>query len=168
MLAAVGQLDAQGAAVLRPPVLVEVEHRGHRAAVVVAEAVQVAAVEAARRVQGEVALVVLEAEEQLAVEALAQAVEHAQVGVGGGRFARGEPLDMIATDALVERLPAGPADRGAGQGAGGVAAATLGGQRGGQFGRQSQCLQRPALAGEVVEDAVEEGRCAVLGHGAFY
>ncbi|MNE61206.1 hypothetical protein D3C80_1564040 [compost metagenome] len=75
---------------------------------------------------------------------------------------------MVAANTLVDHLSATPADGGRGQGAGAVAVAAFVGQRATQLRGQGKCLLRPALAGQVVEDAFDEGVVgAVLGHGAF-
>ena len=76
-----------------------------------------------------------------------------------------QPLDVVAADVLVALLAVAAADGGAAQGTGGVAAPAFGRQCGGQRRRQGERLHRPAVAGQIVEEAVEKG--SEIGHGTF-
>ena len=121
-------------------------------------------VEGARRVQGEVALEVLQAQEQRAVERHAQLVHQPQVAIAGHGLARLQPLDAVAADALAHRLAGTAPHRGRGQLAGGGALAALRGQGGDQVRGQEVALQRPAPFGQVVDGVLQGGGIGMRVH----
>ncbi len=110
----------------------------------------------ARRVQREVALEILEAEEQRGVERLAQAVHHPQVFVAGLGFSGLQPLREVAADAFADHLAVAAADPRRGQVARDRTGAALFGQSGGQTLRHEDALVRPALVDQFIDDAMQE------------
>ena len=149
---------------LGQPGIVEVENRGDGACVVVAETIDMLLVIGARRVQREVALEILEAEEQRGVERLAQAVHHPQVFVAGLGFSGLQPLREVAADAFADPLAVAAADPRRGQVARDRTGAALFGQSGGQTLRHEDALVRPALVDQFIDDAMQEGMIDVDVH----
>lgn len=152
---------------LGQPGVVEVEDGGNGARVIVAEAVDMFLVVGARRVQREMALEVLEAEEQRGVECLPETVHHPQVLVAGRGFTGLQPLREVAADTFADHLAVAAADRRRGQFAGAGAAAALFGQSGGQTLRHEDALVRPALVDQFIDDALQEWMIDVDVHRPF-
>ena len=165
-LAAVRQVDAQFTAVLRRPFLVEVDDGRDGAAVIVTEAVEVLAIEGACRVTGKVAFEILQPQVEVAIQRFAQAVHQCQVVVAGLGLPGFDPEDMVATYAFAHFLALATPHGRRGQLALFSALPAFGRQGPGQRLGQEDCLVRPALIGEVVDNT---GNLRMFGgyvHGA--
>ena len=149
----VGQIQAQGAAVIGLPVRIEIEHGGHAAAVIVAKTVEMRLVERARRIESEVTLELLQAEVQLAVELLAQRIHQLQVEIAGGRLAGFQPENAVAAYAFMHRLASAASDRGWHHDTLRLAAATLFGEAEGVMAWDERTLYRPATHGQVIDES---------------
>ena len=127
------QVNAQRPAVGHTPRLVEIQRAGQDARIVVAEAVAMAAIERAGRIERVVALEREQPEEARTVERdsqLLERVEERLLGRSEGLLV--EPQERIAADVATLDAIRAAADAGGAKIARGVAAPRLGGERGDQ------------------------------------
>ena len=80
-LRTVSEVHAQLTTISRLPIWVEVDHRSDAAAVVIAKAIQMRLIEGARRIQGEMAFKLFQAEKQRLVHALSEPIHYLQIAV---------------------------------------------------------------------------------------
>ncbi|MNT57028.1 hypothetical protein D3C72_1943720 [compost metagenome] len=110
-------------------------------------------IEGAGRIPGEVALEIFQAQIEFTVEHLAQPVQQRQILVASRRQTGIQPLNMVATHPFAHLLARATTDAGRGQITLRGTFAALIDQFEGQSLRCEQRLQRPALFGQVVDDA---------------
>lgn len=117
-LASLVQVQAQGAAILLPPIFVEIEDAGDESVPGAAELVQVPLVERPGGIDGQMTLELEQAQNQGLVDAAAKLLEYVEIVLLGRRELRGvKPSDVVATDFGVNLPGAADTDTGPAEGA---------------------------------------------------
>lgn len=166
--ALLAQMQAQLAAMLGQPAVVEVKHGGYRPAIVIAETIQVPLVEGTQRIEGEMTFEIFQAEKQLPIQGLTQRIDELQVLIATLRLPRLDPLDMVATDAFAYLEQLAAAYRGRRQQTLLFANTALCGQFPGQSVWQEDALLRPAMFGQVIGDSQQQRVMGLNEHARFY
>ena len=153
-----GQMEAQCPAVRFAPVVIEIEHEGEHARVVVAKAVTMPRIAAARRIDRIVELVLGKAQEERSIARDAQQLHELErrrfrrVGSGGI-----EPGDAIAACADLPRTRIGIASRlRRDEAAGRIEIARMRPHRGNRGIVQGMGKDRVAVVPQSVDDAIHE------------